>query len=885
MWLRIVLIFLVCLGSISDAQSYFSNANSRTGINATHSKIPQYYTTGQAWSDYDRDGWLDLYVTSTIGQNTLYRNNGNGTFSVSPLNGQVALANAKSGGAVFGDYNNDGWPDLYVLALGQNTLFRNDGGSGFTDVTTAAGVGDNGKGETAAWGDFDGDSFPDLYVSNWACDTCQTGFPFAGNQDRLYRNNGNGTFSDISDALGIDNLTGAGFVASFLDYDNDGDLDIYLVNDKYINPIGNQLWRNDGPGRNHWQFTDVSEESGANIALFGMGLAVGDYDNDLDLDLYFSNIGPPVMLQNQTSQGNPVFTDVSIAAGVTNNAISWGTFFFDYDNDCWKDIFLAAGNTNVLSVVRCIVYANQQNGSFADVSSISGLNDPLATMGTAYADFNRDGWLDVVVGNHDNGYILYENEHIAGSGNHWISVELTGGGPVNRDAIGSRVYAYLNNGEVLMHEVKSGSSHGAGNQLAAHIGLGSFALDSLKIVWPDGLTETLTNPPVNQYLQRSYPVAGTFLQSLETGWNLIGLPLHRENTTFWMSYRSATPFSLYDFDTKYRSQNRMENYRGYWLHSQTGSDVTIYGKPATAATIHLNSGWNLIAGISGDVPLANVSDPSNIIVPGTLQRYRNGYVFADTIRQGEGYWIKASGNGAIYLDINSAANSAPELRTNALRKSFANVPQIEIRDAANSTQTLYFALPPAFRQQDFSLPPLPPTGAFDARFSDHTFATTAENSHIEWQSANFPLTVSLINLPENQSFEWVEILPDGSEKRQQIAENTTFTISDPDIRKASLQTTALLPERFEIFPNFPNPFNPETHIRFSLPEPATVTITIYSAIGQKIRTLENGHREAGVHSVRWDSRADNGETVASGIYFYRISAGPFSAAKKMMLLR
>ena len=129
MWLRIVLIFLVCLGSISDAQSYFSNANSRTGINATHSKIPQYYTTGQAWSDYDRDGWLDLYVTSTIGQNTLYRNNGNGTFSVSPLNGQVALANAKSGGAVFGDYNNDGWPDLYVLALGQNTLFRNDGGN------------------------------------------------------------------------------------------------------------------------------------------------------------------------------------------------------------------------------------------------------------------------------------------------------------------------------------------------------------------------------------------------------------------------------------------------------------------------------------------------------------------------------------------------------------------------------------------------------------------------------------------------------------------------------------------------------------------------------------------------------------------------------------
>ncbi|MCS6863400.1 MAG: VCBS repeat-containing protein, partial [Abditibacteriales bacterium] len=219
--------------------------------------------------------------------------------------------------------------------------------------------------KSASWGDFDNDGFLDLYLANWSCYP-KCGRPMEGDPDRLYRNNGDGTFTDVSHYLG-GSLNGAGFIAGFNDYDNDGDLDIYLVNDEWVNGIGNKLWRNDGPGCLGWCFTQVAEQSGAASKLFGMGLAVGDYDNDGDLDYYYSNAGPMELLQNQ---GDGTFREMAEAAGVqAANGIGWGAVFFDYDNDGWRDLYLAiADTTDHKGIAANRLFRNNRDGTFTTVA-------------------------------------------------------------------------------------------------------------------------------------------------------------------------------------------------------------------------------------------------------------------------------------------------------------------------------------------------------------------------------------------------------------------------------------------------------------------------------------------------------------------------------------
>jgi len=475
----------------------YLDVTNASGLNLPHSS--GYEVTGQAWGDIDNDGWLDLYVTDGGGANRLYRNNGDGTFVKHDLSDSVALEGVGSGGAVFADYNNDGWTDLYVLNDGPNVLYRNDAGSGFTDVTSFAGVGDDGLGTTGAWGDYNNDGHLDLYVANFYCAACSL-----GSQDVLYRNNGDGTFTDqrsILPGLGSRPVEDT-FVASFLDYDNDGDLDIYAV---YDHRIGNDLWRNDGPGCGSWCFTNVSNSAGADAEVNGMGLAIADYDGDGDLDMYFTDLAQvAVLLQNQTSQGSATFSDATASAGLLLSAVGWGTAFFDYDNDGWLDLYTAT--TNAAVGQTNLLYHNQGNGTFANVSSISGASNPGPTHGVAYADFNNDGWVEFIIGNLAESYYLYENQAVVGTGNHWLDLKLVGGGGINRDAIGARAYVYMSDGRTQLQEVKCGSSLGAGNQLRLHFGLGTSSIDSVCVVWPDGVRECLGSIPIDQLTTWYYGV-------------------------------------------------------------------------------------------------------------------------------------------------------------------------------------------------------------------------------------------------------------------------------------------------------------------------------------------------------------------------------------------
>ena len=502
----------------------FTDVSQAAGIQATHRGVwdlfdpdfeSGYLGVGQAWGDYDNDGWLDLFVTGNMEPNVLYRNNGDGTFSVSPLSDSVSLPDKLTGGAVWADYDNDGWRDLYILAHGANLLFHNQAGTALRDVTAQAGVGDTGKGSTATWGDYDVDGYLDLYVVNWACFPECDPLDNERAADRLYHNNGDGTFSDVSDLLAHEKLLGAGFTASFVDYDDDGDLDLYVVNDALKNPIGNVLWRNDGPGCGGWCWADVSKESGANTLIDGMGLAVGDYDNDLDLDFYFTNmVNSNALLQNQS---NGVFVDRAYEAKVEvgpSSAVKWGTSFFDYNNDGWLDlsttttefiqIDIQTGPEGMMEAFPNTFFENNGDGTFTDITPPSWLENPVASMGFAYADYDQDGWVDFVMGNWNTGYALFRNEGLVGAENHWLSLRLVGTGPINRDAVGTRVYLTDNNGRTQMQEVKSGSSLGAGNDTALHFGLGQARPSQVKIRWPNGDQEVYRRPPVDQIWQVSY---------------------------------------------------------------------------------------------------------------------------------------------------------------------------------------------------------------------------------------------------------------------------------------------------------------------------------------------------------------------------------------------
>jgi enediyne biosynthesis protein E4 len=496
--------------------------------------------SGVCLLDYDHDGWLDIYLVngSTIDARdgktvsphaALFHNNHDGTFT--DVTENAGVANDRWGlGCAVGDYDNDGWPDLYVTNVGNNRLYHNNHDGTFTDVAEKAGTALAGDSPDVAidhtgatFGDYDGDGRLDLFVAGYilydfrnppvagsktaGSSLCQyrgvnvmcgpRGLEGAG--DHLFHNNGDGTFTDVSVKAGVSDPNGFyGLGAMFVDVNNDGKPDLVVANDS----TPNYLYINKGDGT----FDDASYLNGFALNQDGreaanMGLAAGDYENNGHLDIVSTTFSDDYKIVFH-NDGTGNFTDLSYKSGVAGPSVpfvSFGDGFLDYDNDGWKDLLIVNGNVypqadqhpdwGMSYAQRPLLLHNQHDGTFALVPAVegTGLAEVGVGRGAAFGDLFNDGKIDVVINNLDDVPMLLRN--VNADHNQWVELNLVGGPKSPRDAVGATVY--LTSGGVRQRgDVVSGGSYLSSSDMRLHFGLGAASgVDSVEIHWPDGKTE------------------------------------------------------------------------------------------------------------------------------------------------------------------------------------------------------------------------------------------------------------------------------------------------------------------------------------------------------------------------------------------------------------
>jgi hypothetical protein len=459
-------------------QITFSDVASQMGLNH-----PLTFIRGSvSFNDFNNDGKDDLSFSSNEGLPLFIYRNDDAQFT--DITYELGFVDTfRTMNILWSDYDNDGDKDLFVAVDDVDAfsrLYRNDGVSGFTDVTISAGLSTNlNSANAACWGDYNNDGWIDLYVTNYS--------EFEHNY--LYMNNGDGTFTDVTESAGVTDTTGVNGIFKlplavvFFDYNNDGWQDIYIANDHFT---GNTLFENNGDGT----FDDVSEQSNSAMGGFMMGIAVGDYDDNGFLDLYLSNdpFGNFLLKNN----GDETFTEVAMDLGLTVNKACWGTNFFDYDNDTDLDLYVCAsvGPSNGVNEF----FENNGDGTFTRLLGI-GLDEDYKSFGMGIGDLNNDGFYDIAVNNQQVLPNLFLN---SGGTNNWIKLNLVGV-ESNRDGIGSWIEVY-NNGSKYIRETHCGISYMSQNSSSLIIGAGSeTSIDSIVINWPgSGVVDILRNVAVNQ---------------------------------------------------------------------------------------------------------------------------------------------------------------------------------------------------------------------------------------------------------------------------------------------------------------------------------------------------------------------------------------------------
>ena len=536
-------------GFVDGAPVVFTDITKAAGLDKFHHQsgtaekktILETPGSGVALLDYDNDGWLDIYLLngSTFAalqgkepapHAMLLHNNHDGTFS--DATDKAGVSNQRWGfGVAVGDYDNDGWPDIYVANFGKNRLFHNNHDGTFTDVAEKAGVTLGGWSAGPTWGDYDRDGRLDLFVPGYVKfdpdhppvagqagvtpSSCQfrgvsgmcgpRGLP--GESDHLFHNNGDGTFTDVSQKAGVaDSQNYYGLASVFVDVDDDGWLDLAVANDS----TPRYLYRN----RRDGTFEDVSYVSGfaltdAGLAQASMGIATGDYNRDGKVDFYVTVFSDDFNTLYR-NDGNASLSEVTFQAGLGSPTIpflGWGTGFLDFDNDGLLDIFTANGHVypwvderdwGTTWAQRPELFRNLDGTKFLEVppATGSGLADVIPARGAAFGDLFNDGHIDVVLNNMDSAPTLLRN--VVKNENHWIALKLAGGLKSPRDAIGTKVF--LTAGGVRQRaDVISGGSYSSSSDQRVHFGLGaSTRVEKIEIHWPSGKQEEISVPGVDR---------------------------------------------------------------------------------------------------------------------------------------------------------------------------------------------------------------------------------------------------------------------------------------------------------------------------------------------------------------------------------------------------
>jgi hypothetical protein len=533
-------------GTVKTGPVVFTNTAEQAGLTNWHHTagtpekrfILEAKGPGVALLDYDNDGWLDIYLVNgstykgldgkeAPPQAALFHNNHDGTFT--NIASKAGVTNDRWGyGVVVGDYDNDGWPDIYVTNYGKNRLYHNNHDGTFTDVGEKAGVTLGTWSTGATFGDYDGDGRLDLFVGGYlhydiknppvpdSKSLCQyrgtsvmcgpRGLP--GERDHLFHNNGDGTFTDVSEKLGVSNPDGYYTLGTlFVDVNNDGKPDLVVANDS----SPNYLYINKGNGT----FDNQSYASGYALNADGrdvanMGIAAGDYENNGHLDLVNTTFSDDydVVFKND---GTGSFNDVSYEVGVAQATIpfvGFGDGFLDYDNDGWKDLLIANGHVypnvdqhpewGTTYAERSLLFHNLKNGKFELVPAVEGTGLAVVSVGrgAAFGDLFNDGKIDVVINNMDGVPVLLRN--VNPDHHHWVELKLIGGPKSPRDAVGSTVY--LTAGGIRQRgDVLSGGSYLSSNDFRVHFGLGDTAtVEGVEIHWPNGARETVKLPAVDR---------------------------------------------------------------------------------------------------------------------------------------------------------------------------------------------------------------------------------------------------------------------------------------------------------------------------------------------------------------------------------------------------
>jgi len=498
--------------------------------------------SGVGLIDYDNDGWLDIYLVNgstfdamdgkvSVPHAALFHNNRDGTFT--DVAAEAGVANDRWGfGVAIADFDNDGWPDIFVANWGKNRLYHNNHDGTFTDVAEKAGVVLGNWSAGATWGDFDGDGRLDLFVSGYVHfdrdnlpyeKTQAVGFSYCefrgvpvmcgpkniqGEPDHLFRNNGDGTFTDVSEKAGVSDKANRyyGLTPVFVDVNNDGKLDLAVANDSTLS----YLYLNRGDGT----FEDASFTSGFALNEDGrevaaMGVAVGDYLNNGLLDFAITDFSDEAKLLFRNDGGGN-FTHVGMSAGIGRKSIpflGWGTGFLDFDNDGWLDLMMINGHIYPVAdredwgtsyKERPLLFRNTRDGKFEEVEPVkgTGLAEVIAGRGAAFGDLFNDGKIDVIINAEDGPPTLLRN--VNADHHHWVELKLIGGAKSPRDAVGASVYLTAN-GMRHREDVISGGSYVSSNDPRLHFGLGDATdAGTAEIHWPSGARESVKLPTVDR---------------------------------------------------------------------------------------------------------------------------------------------------------------------------------------------------------------------------------------------------------------------------------------------------------------------------------------------------------------------------------------------------